>query len=149
MPKHLQAPEQFAIQRVSFAFLKGTHTDTQALLMDRAAWTLWIGQKYYRRATFASMQQQSYAEVAIMRRCTYCNRVHVLSECPGCGSPLFQAWSTEKLPTGQQELFLEWDEPLVIANQIDFWVDITLLERLPGPLHMRCWLSGLHLRGVA
>jgi hypothetical protein len=148
-PKKLPAPEMFAVDRISFAVLEGSSAATEAQIKE-CCWHLYIGMKCYRRSTMSMMNIGAFQEVVTMRRCVYCDRIHVQQVCPGCGAAEFTAWASEQIPTSvvRSEHWLEHRPNLVILHNTEFYVTIDLSESIQGPLRLRCWLSGLHARGV-
>ncbi len=149
LARRLPAPEMFAVDRISFAVLEGSSPIAEAQIKD-ACWTFQLGEKYYRRSTMNMMNVGAFQEVVTMRRCAYCERIHVQQVCPGCGAAEFTAWASEQVPSSivRSEHWLEHKPNLVIVHSMSFVMTMQSSESIQGPLRLRCWLSGLHARGV-
>lgn len=149
--QQLCAPEAFAVERITFTFSKDSLDADVYALAESLAWDLWLGKKTYATALMISMHAYDRAQAAPFRVCEYCRAVYVQERaCPGCGAREFTLSGFGEAINAGRQFVMDIDKPLVILNQMQFWVGFRYFHphTLRGALKLWCHFEGPHARGV-
>ena len=146
----LPPPSSFLIRRISFAFGADTDPAAAAILREESMWTFRLNERWYARDKLDQMQTAAFEEIAVFRSCDYCQAVHVLMQCPGCGSRNWTALHTEKVAHHGTEFFMDLNPPIYLPTMMQFYmiVETPNPPTIPLQFSLKCWLSGEEARGI-
>lgn len=147
----LLAPEAFSTSRILFTFSRQSADEDVFSIAEIAAWSLWIGRKFYARSLIIAMRPFDNM-IAPIRICNFCRAVYVREEsCPGCGAREFKLTDIAgTIDSAGKQFLMDLNNPLVIESNMHFHLSFEsgFSYVVKNPLRLWCHLEGLHARGV-
>ena len=151
-PRSLPPPESFSVLRIIFTFGKQTSDMDMWKIAENCVWGLWLGSKRYPSSLMVAMQTVVDSG-SPLKTCDYCLSWFCnTNRCPNCGASQFQLTGFTDSESGsfRRQFFIELLQPIVILNQMAFYVGFEYFEPFvcDSDISLWCHLEGWHARAV-